>query len=1429
MKDVGILNFIGEYLNDEVRNAFSGGIVEKAELDEQRLKLSFTVRFGAYFDDALITEARNEIKKALELNAVAIDVRYPESEFTDKVVPLLKRALKEEIAVSNGFLRDARFRISGKSVEIELSGGADVLNRAGAGEFLSRYVAERFGTKVGVKITDSDGAAPTARPEYVRARKRDEKTGPAPVKKVEKSVEPVKKYDDLPVSFSNVKTLYGSRIKSKPVPLRDISVEDGNVTVWGKIFSSDIRETKDGKRKIINFNISDKTDAYAVKVFESADRCKKLVENVSVGNVALVRGRVEYDDYIKTRCIKAGSVNLAEEIERTDDAPEKRVELHMHTNMSAMDGITSASKLIERAAKWGHKAVAITDHGVVQAFPEAASAAKENGIKVIYGMEAYFVDDSVKAVAGDADASLDDGTFIIFDVETTGLGADSARIIEISAVKRAAGAERARFQTFVDPETRIPERISELTGIDDRKTAGAPKEGEAIKKFFEFCGGAILVAHNASFDVNMLRRACERTGTAYSDPTYIDSLVLAQSLVEGVKNYKLETLSNHFKLPKFASHRADEDAVALSRVFEKLVGLCKKKGVERTSEINGLVKVNPKTLPPRHMIVIAKNKTGLKNLYKLITKSNLKYFYRCPRVPKSELAALREGLIIGSACQSGQIYREVLSGAPEEVLLEDAKFYDYLEIQPEGNNAFLVREGAVDSARELREINKKIVRLADAVGIPAVATGDVHFLDKEDDIFREILMTGQGFKDADKQAPLYFKTTREALDEFAYLGEEKAYETVVKNPNLIADMCEEIKPIPDGTYPPTIEGSDERLREICYTRIKKTYGDPIPACVKERLDKELDSIIKNGFSVLYIIAQKLVWDSIEHGYYVGSRGSVGSSFVAFAAGISEVNPLEPHYLCENCKRVEFFHNGEYGSGFDMPPKNCPDCGKPMRRDGHDIPFETFLGFNGDKRPDIDLNFSSEYQFRAHRYTEKLFGESHVFKAGTIGTLADKTAYGFVKNWEEEKGITVSRAWEDYLVGGCVGVKRTTGQHPGGMVVVPADMEIEDFTPVQRPADDPDSANITTHFDFHSLHDAILKLDNLGHEVPTMYKRLEDSTGISVMDADVCDPKLYELLTSPAPLGLTREDIDCETGTLSLPELGTPFVRQMLMEARPKNFSDMLQVSGLSHGTDVWVGNARELIKNGVCDISEVIGTRDSIMVYLIRKGVEKGTAFKIMEIVRKGKSAELLTDEYKKIMLDSGVPQWYIDSCMKIKYMYPKAHAAAYVIAALRLAWYKLYYPLEYYAAYMTVRGDDIDAVAVFRGGNAVKNRMKELSAKIDAKTATAKEGNAFTSLQVINEMTARGVELLPIDIYKSSAYTYSIENGRIRPPFSAIAGCGGAAAQSLEDARNDGEGEFISVEDLQRRSGVSKTIISTLEEAGALGALPKTAQLSFF
>ena len=1440
MKDNNLLYFIGEYLPSELCDPLSGGAVSRISLDENSNTLNITASFEKYVAREILSDACKTVCEKTGIERAVIDAHYPESEFGEKCVPEIISALKAEINASDGLIDDARFLITDGSILIETTDGASLLNNMDADKFIHDYIARHFGAEYNVEIK-GDAIVDFNSPEYDRMMSEAIQTS-VQIPEPKKDKKPVREYEDFPISITNSRILYGRKIKGKPVNLKDLSIETGNAVVWGKTFATeslptDVRTTKDGRYNIITFYITDRTDSYPVKIFDEKENCRLLASTIDAGQTLLIKGHIEYDNYMKTHVIKAASIMTAEEMIEEDTAEEKRVELHLHTKMSQMDAVSTTESLVERAAKWGHKAIAITDHGVVQAFPEAAAAAKEFGIKVLYGMEGYYVDDTVTAVTGDRQMPLD-GSFVVFDVETTGLRTGYDRLTEIGAVKVVNGAEVGSFQTFVNPGRSIPERITELTGIDNSMVAGAPDEGEAVRKFFEWAGeDVVLVAHNATFDTDVIKAACERNGIDYNY-THIDTLVLCRELVEDAKKYTLDNVAKKLKLPAFDHHRADEDARILVKIFEKLVGFMQEKGIERVEDINEIIKPDPRKCNSYHIVFLAKNKVGLKNLYKLISKSNLNWFYRHPRVPLSELMQHREGLLIGSACEAGQLYQAVLAGKPRETLLRYARLYDYLEIQPDGNNAFMLREGIVDSEEDLHDINRQILALADELGIPCVATGDVHFLDKSDAVYREIIMTVQGFSDASFQPPVYFKTTNKMLEDFSYLG-DRAKEVVVDNPSKIADMCDELIPIPEGTYPPHIDGAEEDLVRICNERMCALYGDPLPDYIRERLDKELNSIIKNGFAVLYMIAQKLVKNSEDNGYYVGSRGSVGSSFVAFAAGISEVNPLVPHYLCPKCKHSEFFMNGEYGSGFDMPPENCPECGSPMLRDGHDIPFETFLGFDGDKSPDIDLNFSSEYQFYAHRYTEELFGKSHVFKAGTISTVANSTAFGFVKNWMEATGKSdLSRAEMERLANGCEGVKRTTGQHPGGMVVVPGDMEVEDFTPVQHPADDASSIHITTHFAFKYLHDTILKLDNLGHEVPTLYKHLEDLTHTSVMDVDLCDPKLYQLLTSPEPLGVTSEDIGCPTGTLSLPELGTSFVLGMLVEAQPKNFSDMLQISGLSHGTNVWLDNAQDLIKNGICTISDVIGTRDSIMVYLIHKGLENKMAFDIMEIVRKGKAETKLTEEHLNAMKEHNVPAWYIDSCMKIKYMFPKAHAAAYVIAAMRLAWYKLYYPVEYYATYFTVRGEDLETQTILAGRAAVKKRMAEIDAKMKARESSAKENSVFSSLQVVNEMMARNVFFLPPDVYLSSATNYAVEDGKIRLPFSAISGCGENAAAGLANAKyhTDSDGnitdeieKFISVEDFKQRSHAPQTVIDTLEEVGAFSSLPKTTQITFF
>lgn len=1417
--------------DDDLLSEFSASEIKNMTLDRGERKLSLVLSCDREISVKDIEKMTLNLKNSLDLNSLDLSFSFPESAFNENSIAFLSFYLKKKVAAANGFLEGAAAQIKGEEVVISLShGGKSILSERSCDRILSDLIYKTYGIRKTVTFEDEGFDAGELveiqhNAEMENSRKSAEKAKEPEQKKKPKKQE----YEEFPISITNIKPLYGSVIKSKPVHMKDVTVEDGTVVVWGDIFSLDIRETKDGKNNIINFNITDYTASYTVKLFESKENSRSFIEKLKTGITVLVRGQIIYDKYAKDNIIDLKNVSQVEKITEEDTEEEKRVELHMHSNMSAMDGITGAGELVKRAAKWGHKAVAITDHGVAQAFPEAMNAAKETGIKVIYGMEGYLVDDMVPGVVGDEKTSLE-GEYIVFDVETTGLSAEKDRLTEIGAVKIVKGEIKDTFNTFCNPEKPIPQKITELTGITNEMVKDAPKEDEAVGEFFRFCGKCnTLVAHNAGFDTSFIKAVCKRHSMEYNF-THIDTVPICRCLFPNLKNHKLDTVANHLNMGNFNHHRAIDDAKMLAEIFKELCDRMKNEhSISDISQINnGLSGSDPTKLRMYHIIFLVKNLTGLKNLYKLISLSNLKYFHKKPRVPKSEIMKLREGLLIGSACEAGQLYRAVIDGKSREELLEIASFYDYLEIQPNGNNEFMIRENIVPDVKALEDINRRIISLGDELGKMTVATGDVHFMNKEDAVYRAVLMAGQGFSDADNQAPLYFRTTRDMLGEFSYLGDETAREVVVTNPNKIADMCEVIRPIPEGNYPPRIEGSDEELQKICWERTKEMYGDPVPEYVAQRLEKELESIIANGFAVLYIIAQKLVKNSEEHGYLVGSRGSVGSSFVATAAGISEVNPLAPHYRCPKCKYSKFFLKGEVGSGYDLPGENCPECGTPLLRDGHDIPFETFLGFKGDKQPDIDLNFSGEYQFWAHRYTEELFGKDHVFKAGTISTLADKTAYGFVKKYLEERNMVVSRAEEDRLTRGCTGIKRTTGQHPGGMVIIPNDYEAEDFTPIQHPADDGGKGIMTTHFDFHSLHDTILKLDNLGHDVPTLYKHLEDLTGIPAMEVDICDPKIYEMINSPEVLGVTAEDINCPTGTLSIPEMGTPFTIQMILDAKPQSFSDLLQISGLSHGTDVWLGNAQELIKNGTCTISEVIGTRDSIMVYLMHKGLEPDMAFKIMEIVRKGKATKLLTQEHIQAMKDHDVPQWYIDSCMKIKYMFPKAHAAAYISAAMRLSWYKIYRPVEYYAVYMTVRGEDLDVETILKGREAVKKKMAEIYGKMKVKEATAKEENTYTTLQIINEMMARGVELLTVDLYKSDATVYKIEDGKIRLAFTSLNGVGENAAKALQQARDTGE-EFISAEDLRNRSGVSSSVIQSLRDMGALGDIPETNQLSLF
>ena len=1219
--------------------------------------------------------------------------------------------------------------------------------------------------------------------------------------------------------------------KGRVLPISELTPKAGHVVVEGKVFKFDCHETRRAGVWTMLLEMTDYEGSLFIRRSMPEREATELLGKISVGMWLRVSGRMELSYDGKDMQLNPQDIMQIDHAERTDTAEEKRVELHLHTRMSNMDALTDTAAVVKRAIKWGMPAIAITDHGVAQSFPDAWHTG-EGKIKLLYGCEGYFlnnIDDRI-CVHGPQDGDFST-EICCFDIETTGLKVAHDAITEIGAVILKDGEIVDTFQTFVDPERRLSPEIIGLTGITDDMLRGAPKLEDALHAFLAFAGGRPLAAHNAEFDISFIRAGCKKCGIPF-EPTYLDSLIFAQNLLPELGKYKLDIVADHLQLPQFNHHRASDDAVPVAQMLAKFFVMLEERGVTRLQQINDeMTKLRPLGVKrnrfPKHIILIAKNKVGLKNLYQLISASNLKYFKRVPIIPKSELVAHREGLIIGSACEAGELFRAIVDHKDWNELKRIASFYDYLEIQPLGNNRFMVRDGTVRDDEDLKDFNRTVVKLGEELGKPVCATGDVHFLDPEDEVYRHILLASKKFADANEPVPLYFRTTDEMLKEFEWLGKDKAYEYVVENPNKIADMCEYIRPIPKGTFPPNIEGAQEQLIDITWKRAKEKYGDPLPEIVKARLDKELNSITTYGFSVLYMTAQKLVADSEAHGYLVGSRGSVGSSFVATMSGISEVNPLCPHYVCPNCKHSEFITDGSYGSGFDMPPKNCPECGTLMDQDGHEIPFETFLGFKGDKVPDIDLNFSGEYQSKSHRYTEELFGKNNVFKAGTISTVAEKTALGFVKKYAQERGLVMHKAEEKRLAIGCTGVKRTTGQHPGGMVVVPRTNDVYDFCPVQHPANDVNSDNITTHFDFHSIHDTITKLDELGHDVPTIYHYLELYTGIPVMKVSMSDPEVMSLFTSPKALGVTEEDIDSKTGTFSLPECGTAFVRGMLVEAQPKTFTDLLQIAGLSHGTDVWLGNAQELIHNGTCTISEVIGTRDSIMTYLMHKGLEPGMAFKIMEIVRKGNATKLLTEEHFKAMREHNVPEWYIDSCMKIKYMFPKAHAAAYMIATLRLGWYKVHKPVEYYAAYFTVRSENLDGAIAMQGHKAVRDKMNNIKQKQSVHEATAKDEAEYQTLQIVNEMMARKIEFLPVDIYKSEAKMFKVEDGKIRLPFSSLPGVGGAAADSL--AETGKHTEYLSIEDMQIKTKVTKAVIETLKDVGVLNNLPESSQMSLF
>ncbi len=1441
----------------------------KIQADRENRIIQASAKFNKLIEKEDLYRIEREIAKAYNLSWVKIMPHYPSELFDSDYIPELLRETENVGIVARGFFSKYRYRLDAGTLTIEIPFSADgvsLLCDARTPEVIEAIIRSEFSINIKVNIIHTndeiflasnnsldrtleefdkrmaaEARAYEQRSKAIADGQMTEEILPRKTSIFDTEAKPVTDNGTCQIGTSKFDIsapdyVYGSEFAIAPISIATIDQPQRNIVIVGTVFDYSQEPSRSGDKMNISFSVTDGNSSIEVKCFATLEDADDISANVKNGSVIALNGytkrEIRKDKTEGPELIFYFSdIAKIKKVVRADNAPVKRVELHLHTNMSHMDALIPPSEAVKQAKAWGHPAVAITDHGTVQGYQDAMLASEKIGQKVIYGVEAYFVNDTAGALYGAYGGEFDDET-VVFDIETTGLSVQNCKITEIGAVKIKNGKVIDTFNTFVNPEVPIPAEIVELTSITDEMVNDAPKVREALELFFAFIGDestrnkVLLVAHNADFDTGFIRYAAKECGLEFGNP-YLDTVALSRYLNPELKKHKLDVLAQFYNLGEFNHHRACDDAAMLAAIYFKMIASMKERDVKSFAQLKRDMSANsnPLTLKPYHQIILVKNKIGLKNLYKLISYGFLKYYKRHPRIPKTELEKHREGLIIGSACEAGELFTAILENKPEAEIEEIVNFYDYLEIQPISNNGFLIAEDKARDEEDLRNLNRKIVELGEKYNKIVVATCDAHFLNDEDELYRKILLAGQKYKDFDRDAHIYYRTTEEMLEEFAYLGKEKAYEVVVTNTNLINDMIEsDIRPFPKGTFTPEMEGAEEDLTRICYERAKSMYGDPLPELVENRLNKELTSIIKNGFAVLYMIAQKLVWYSESQGYLVGSRGSVGSSFVASMAGISEVNPLPPHYWCPKCQYSDFSNPDKVGSGFDLPDKNCPVCGTKLNADGHHIPFETFLGFHGDKSPDIDLNFSGEVQGRVHKYTEELFGAENVFRAGTIGTLADKTAYGYVMKYLEEKGISLPRAEVNRIVSKCVGVKRSTGQHPGGIVVVPKQYEIYDFCPVQHPADDPNSDIVTTHFTFEYLHDTLLKLDELGHDMPTKYKYLEKYSNTSVMDVAMNDKSVYELFLSTKPLGVSPEDINSKIGTFGLPEFGTKFVMGMVEEAKPKSFSDLLQISGLSHGTDVWLGNAQELIKEGICDISKVIGCRDNIMNDLIAYGVENSLSFKIMEAVRKGKG---LTPEFEAAMREANVPEWYIDSCKKIKYMFPKAHAAAYVMSAIRLGWYKVHKPLAFYCAMFTVAPGGFDAEIVMGGRSKVRATIKEIEKRINSKEATPKEKDSLPSLQLINEAMARGIKFLPINIIKSEASAFIPENNSIRMPFSALGGLGENAAANIVAARE--EEMFFSVEDLQIRAKLSKTVIDTLRKNRVLEGLDETDQLSFF
>ena len=1412
-------------------SGLSQAAIVAADIDAPARRVDVVIHSDLYISRRVLEDVSRDICGLYGLNKLNITATHPVSQREHMDPEDLQWLFIQENSMAIGVLAGAKWSWDGDELVIGLrANGKKVLEESIPK--VQMTLQEKFAAPVSIRIVAGAALEGQALFDAMEKMRGDMITDLPKVVQAKKKEQPAQ----------NPEALYGKPFKGEATPMKDITLDMGNVIVEGKVFAVDHKELKKRNAWVVSFDMTDNTGSIRINRFMEAGEAKPFLDNVSEGAILRVQGKLMINQFDNEMILRPFAMMPGAMAKRKDKAEGmKRVELHLHTIMSNMDALTDTGAAVKQAAAWGHRAIAITDHGCCQSFTDALHtvegkkppkvAGTDDVIKILHGCEGYYVNDVDDRIVvhGQKDMTFDQ-EFVAFDLETTGLSSRTDRIIEIGAVILKNGKELDRFQTFVDPERVLDKKIVELTGISDDMLKGAPKIEEVLPKFLEFVGDRVLVAHNSDFDTGFIRAECQRQGLPY-DYTAADTLILSQNLLPQLGKFKLDIVSNALSLPEFNHHRAGDDAMTCGLIFAKLAEQLEEMGVHSLQQINPeMTKLRSKgrigDRHARHIIIFAKNQVGLRNLYHLISDSNLKYFKRVPRIPKSELLEKREGLIIGSACEAGELFQAILEKKSEDEIKRIASFYDFLEIQPISNNRFMLEKGLAKDEEELRDFNRTIVRLGEELGKPVVATGDVHFLNPEDEIFRHILLATKGFDDADKPNPLYFRTTDDMLEEFSYLGPEKAYEVVVTNTNMIADMCETMRPVPHNLFAPKIENSVEDLKNLVYTKFHRLYGENPPELMVKRVETELHDIISCHYDVIYMSAQKLVQNSLEHGYLVGSRGSVGSSIVAYMSGITEVNSFPPHYRCPNpeCKFTDLNVPKEFNCGADLPDAVCPKCGAQFEKDGFNIPFETFLGFGGDKVPDIDLNFSGEYQAKAHAYCIEMFGASHVFRAGTIGTVAEKTAFGYVKKYLEERGKTASMAEKNRLAAGCVGVRRTTGQHPGGLVVIPQENEIWDFCPVQHPADDPNADQITTHFEYHSMEENLLKLDMLGHDDPTMIRMMEDMTGIDAKTIPLDDKKTMSIFTSSKVLGYEDDKILGPTGAVAVPEFNTRFTRGVLLDTMPEKFDFLVRISGYTHGTDVWLGNARDLITSKTATVDGTIGCRDDIMIYLISCGMPEKRAFKIMESVRKGRG---LPDGAEEEMVAAGVPDWYIGSCKKIKYLFPKAHAVAYVMMAFRIAWFKVYHPLAFYAAYFYRRSQKggFDAMLMTNGLESVKANIDAIESN---ENATDKDEDLLTTLEVVYEFYLRGLEFKPIDLYKSHATKFLIEDGKILPPFVAISGLGESAAWDLMEGRTGKT--FISIEEVTTACPkVSKTHIQMLKDAGAFGDMPDTSQVSLF